>query len=235
MKLLKFASIGFLIGFFIVQLSYVANAHNEWDTKTYEVEDFTKIHLEGGYKVILTQGNAPSLKIESSNSHVFDEIDVNSYGELLKLTISKEWFSFRPVTLYITFKDLDKIHIEGGVKLETKGYVDLDDITVHVEGGAKIEMDLKANNVSTISEGGVLFDLEGYTKSLDVKVSGAGHVDAVELKADEVKVKIEGIGTASVHAVETLYAKIEGVGKVRYKGDPDVHKNIEGLGAVTRD
>ena len=106
---------------------------------------------------------------------------------------------------------------------------------VQVEGGAKIDLEVKAEDIELVGEGGVLVQLDGVAESLDVKLSGAGHVDAEDLRVNDASFKIEGVGTGSVHAVETLYAKIEGVGKVRYTGNPKVTRDIEGLGSVKRD
>ena len=121
------------------------------------------------------------------------------------------------------------------MRLKTKGYLDLNDIYVGVEGGAKIELDMKARNVEINGEGGVLFELDGVADRLKVHLTGAGHVDASELKTKDVTFRVEGVGTGSVYATETLHAQIEGVGKVKYRGNPDVTKNIDGLGSVSRD
>ena len=207
----------------------------DWDSKIYDIGNFTEVYLEGGYKVYLIQGDKNSLTVKASDSDVFDYLKVKNDSESLSLKIDRKHFDFDRITLYITFKNIEKIDIEGGVKLKTKGYLDLNDFSLHVKGGAKIELNLKADDVRVISEGGVLFEFDGVAESLDVKVSGAGHIDASELKAKDVTIKIEGVGTGSVYATETLYAKIEGVGKVKYRGNPKVTKNIEGLGSVTRD
>ena len=149
--------------------------------------------------------------------------------------MEREFFRFNRVNLYITFKQLEQMEIEGGVNLKTNGYIDLQNFSMSVEGGAKIEMDIKADDVDIVGEGGFLFELEGVTKKLDVKISGAGHVDASDLKAQNVDFRVEGFGTGSVYAVKTLNARIEGVGKIRYKGDPKVTQYIDGLGSVKRD
>ena len=227
----------FFIVFSLIFTTVNANPRNDedWETKTYDLGDFTEIFLKGGYKVYLSQGDKNSLTVKASDIDVFDYLKVRNESESLQLKIDRKHFDFERITLYITFKNIEKINIEGGVKLETKGYLDLNDFSLYVKGGAKIELNLKADDVRVISEGGVLFEFDGVAESLDVKVSGAGHVDASELKAKNVTIKIEGVGTGSVYATETLNAAIEGVGKVKYRGDPKVTKNIEGLGSVTRD
>jgi len=208
---------------------------DDWESKTYDVGEFTSIYLEGGYKVFLIQGNKNSVRVKASDDDVFDYIQVKNYSNELNIDLEPDHFDFDRIILYITFKDLEKLKIEGGVKLETKGYLDLNDFELYVAGGAKIEIDMKAEDVEIVGEGGVLFELDGVARSLDVRVSGAGHVDADELKTKDVNFKIEGVGTGSVYATETLNARIEGVGKLKYHGNPKVTKSIEGLGSVTRD
>ena len=222
-----------ILSFFL--LTAAAQNDEGWEEKTYDLGNFTELYLEGGYRVYLAQGKTNSLTVKASDSEVFDYLDVNNNSDLLRLKIDRDHFNFDRVNLYITFKELEKIKIEGGVRLNTKGYLDLNDFFIHVEGGAKVELDLKAENVRVIGEGGVIFELDGIANSLDVKVSGAGHVNAGELRAKDVTFRVEGVGTGSVYADETLNARIEGVGKIKYRGNPRVTKHIEGLGSVVKD
>ncbi len=224
----------FLFTIITTTLSAAPFQEEDWDSKTYRIDDFSEIYLEGGYKVYLTQGDENKVVVKASDDDVFDYLQVRTWGNELKIDLEPDHFDFSRIVLYITFKKLDKLKIEGGVKLKTKGYMDLNDFEMYVAGGAKIELDMKARYVDILGEGGVLFELDGVAKSLDVKISGAGHLDAERLKTKDVSIKIEGVGTGVVYATETLYAKIEGVGKVKYEGDPKVTKSIEGLGSVVR-
>ena len=225
----------FLITF--ITSPFIASASSEWnddEVRTYEVANFNKIYLEGGYKVILEQSDKPGLRIKADED-AFEYIDVEGDDETLRLKIKKKHFDFESLVLYISFVDLEELHIEGGVKLETKGYVDLTDFYLHVEGGAKIEMEMKVDRLDVVGEGGVSFDFKGVAKKIDIKISGAGHLDAGDLKAEWVSFGIEGVGGGSVYATEYLRATIEGVGKIRYKGNPELHKEISGIGFVSRD
>lgn len=208
---------------------------DDWKTKTYELTSFRDIHLKGGYKVYLIQGKENSLTVKASDEDVFDYLKINNDRSSLGLEIDRERFDFDRVNLYITFTKIERIEIEGGVRLKTKGYLDLNDIYVGVKGGAKIEMNMKARDVEITGEGGVLFELNGVADRLNVHLSGAGHVDASELKTKDVNFRVEGVGTGTVYATKTLHAQIQGVGKVKYRGNPEVTKDIEGLGSVIRD
>lgn len=239
MYLLRITSLIFALGIFISKLFAApeVTSPQSWDdtdTRTYQVQPFNKIYLEGAYKVILEQGATNGLRIKTDEDN-FQYIDVRSDAQSLNLKITKKHFNFDELILYITFKDLEKLVIEGGISLETKGYVDLKDFYLHVEGGACIEMNMKVNQFRLIGQGGVKCEFDGVANELDVTLSGAGHLDAIDLKTKKVDFKIEGVGAGSVYPTESLNAVINGVGKIRYKGEPQVFKKIEGIGLVSRE
>lgn len=239
MFILRLTSLIFALGLLVSKLfaAPIAPVHEPWDdndTRTYKVQPFTKIHLEGGYKVILEQGSQPGLRIKTDEDN-FKYIDVQSDSESLSLKITKKHFNFDELVLYITFKDLEKLEIEGGIYMETKGYLELKDFYFHVSGGASIEMNMKANKIKVIGEGGVKLELNGIADELDATISGAGYLNATDMKTKRTDCKIEGACAASVYATEWLNASISGVGKIRYKGDPQVVKKIEGIGLVSSD
>lgn len=226
----------FLFGLLFTLATSTATNKNqkEWHTKSYSVSDFSRIYIEGGYKVLLVQGDKNMLEVKASDDDVFDYLQVKSEPGKLLIDMEPDHFEFDRIILRITFKDLERLKIEGGVRLDTKGYLDLKELDLYVAGGATLDMELKADFLKITGEGGVVFDLEGVAEELDIKISGAGHVDAGQLKSKHVTFKVEGVGTGSVHASETLNAKIEGVGRIKYSGDPQVNKSIEGVGAVVK-
>ncbi len=237
MKKLKVISLFVLPLLLASAINSTASKPERWedtDTRTFDISDFKYIHLEGGFKVYLQQSDKCSLRIKADEDD-FDYIDVDVDEEVLDIEMKGKHFSWDQIILYINFKQLEKLHIEGGVKLATRGYIELDDFYMHVEGGARIEMDVKAENIKVVGEGGVSYNLEGICRTLDARVSGAAYIDAEELKCKDVSIKIEGVGAAHVYATDYLNASIEGVGKIRYKGDPEVRKNIGGIGFVSRD
>jgi hypothetical protein len=213
----------------VVQAQY----DEDWNSREYKVDEYSEIYLEGGFRVLLIQGDENKVVVKASDSEVFEYLQVKEWGDELRIDLEPDKIKFDRIALYITFKDLKKLHIEGGVKLRTEGFLDLNDFKMYVAGGAKIDLSMKAQEVEIVGEGGVLFDLEGVANKLDVHLSGAGHVDAGDFKVKDASFHIEGVGTGSVHATETLYAKIEGVGKVSYKGHPRVTKSVDGLGTVS--
>ena len=219
----------------VSQARPVMNLENDQESKIYEIGNFSELLLKGAFKVYLIQGNETSMRVEASDPVAFDYLNVTNRNGYLHVHVDREPFDFSRVSIFITFKTLERLEIEGGMKLRSRGYLDLDDLFVSLEGGAKIELQTKANDITIETEGGVMFDLDGVAQSLDVKIAGAGHIDAGELECKNASFKIDGVGTGRVFATETLFAQIKGVGKIRYLGNPDVTENIEGLGSVGRE
>jgi hypothetical protein len=216
----------------IISVTVFAQEETDWVSKTYDVREFSQIKLDGGFKVNLIQGDECSITIKTTNEDVFDNLKIENVQNGIFIQMDASFFEYRRVSLYITFKTLEKLTIEGGVNLKTNGYLDLTNFAVHIEGGANIDLDMKAQNVDVYGEGGFLFELKGVADKLNVTIKGAGHVSASELKTKDVSFIVAGFGTGSVYATNTLYAKIEGVGKLRYKGDPKINQYIDGLGSV---
>ncbi len=73
----------------------------DWESKTYELGNFTSIYLEGGYKVFLIQGNENSVKVTASDDDVFDYIQVKNHGDELNIDLEPDHFDFDRIILYI--------------------------------------------------------------------------------------------------------------------------------------
>ena len=229
MKLKLFSVLLFSL---IITTAAVAQNDENWQSKDYKVGDFSAVSLDGSFRVYLIQGDEYGIKVKSNNSDAFENIKINNYSGKVTISINQSIFEYSRISLYITFKTLNELNIEGGVNLKTNGYLDLTDFAVNVEGGANIELNCRARQVKVVGEGGFIFELKGVAETLDVSISGAGHVSASDLKTDNVKFNVRGFGTGSVFAVNTLNVKLEGVGMIKYKGNPKVTESIDGLGSV---
>lgn len=222
----------------VASLFFASNIHaqdSDFYSRNYDIGEFSELFLEGAFGVELIQGNKSSLEVRASDEKAFDYLNVTEKGDLLHLHVDRKPFDFSKVTLLVTFEDMQRLRIFGGIKLETRGFIDLDDLEMLLEGGAKVNLQLKAEHIEIDNRGGVLCEISGIAQSLNVRLAGAGHVNAGELKAEDVTFRIEGIGTGVVHATKTLDATIKGAGKIKYRGAPEVTQNIEGLGSVERE
>ena len=219
----------------ILNMGHSRNAfcqEEEVNLKTWTTGDFDKAVMEGTFKVFLKQGDKNGVTIKSGYSDITDYIDVKTARGTLYIKIKRKPFDFSSIEIYITFNTLSRLEIDGGIKLETDGYLDLEDIFIRIRGGSRMKFFTKVRDMKLVNEGGVLIELSGVADHFDVRIAGAGHIDASEMKSGDVSFKIEGVGTGIVYATKTLNAEIIGAGKLKYRGNPRVTKKIEGLGSV---
>ncbi|MBS4535095.1 DUF2807 domain-containing protein [Clostridium sp. D2Q-14] len=101
-----------------------------------------------------------------------------------------------------------------------------------------INGEIKSNNVNVLDLdflGAGNIDLTGNAENLDVFIEGSSVIEGEKMEANDVKVKLEGVGSCSVYAHDTLDAYVEGVGSIIYYGNPSsVDKKVEGLGFIKK-
>src|SRR5262249_37320437 len=99
-------------------------------------------------------------------------------------------------------------------------------------GNAKLTNINNARLEMTLT-GAVDLQSSGQTKLVEIRLAGAGNVDAKELHAETVTVNSSGAGSVSVYASEKLDANLTGVGNVEYYGNPKtVNRRISGVGSI---
>ncbi len=234
----KFQLIPYIVAFILFSMVFPAICFAQTEemlSRNYETGKFSGLFLEGSFEVQLIQGDKESLEVRAFDIRAFEYLNIANENGLLHLNVSRKPFDFSKVRLLITFKNLEQLHVFGGVKLETNGYLDLENLNILLEGGAKVTLLLKARDVNLENKGGLLCEMSGIADKLNARLAGAGHINAGELKTKEVNFRIEGIGTAKVFATKTLNASIKGAGKIRYRGNPEITQSIEGLGSVVQE
>jgi hypothetical protein len=113
----------------------------------------------------------------------------------------------------ITAPNLHEFHLSGAQKLTIKNY-DQDELRIEGSGAADI-------------------DGEGRARSLDVNISGAGHLDLERLPVDDARVTISGAGDANLDARRSSDVQLSGAGHVDFKCRPaDSHGHTSGFGSI---
>ena len=101
---------------FAVNLS--AQNDDDWDSRRYDIDNFSAIYLEGSYKVFLTQGNESALMVKTPDGDVLDELDVDNWSDELRVVVDRDFINYERIHLYVTFKNLDEIKVQGGLNLQ---------------------------------------------------------------------------------------------------------------------
>jgi hypothetical protein len=194
---------------------------------------FTTAQIEGGYEVILKQGEKETIDIDAPEDKM-DKIKTEVANGCLKIW-TEGGVQLAKVKITLTVKNIDALRINGGVNLKTPETLKIENFKLTVAGGAAIELLLEGKSFNMEVSGGTSVELAGKVAKAELQLNGAGNLNADKFECDTVLVDITGAGHADVFATNVLKARISGVGAIEYKGNPsNIEKIITGIGVIER-
>lgn len=205
---------------------------------TVSVDPFTRMEIDGALEVVLVQGPAPSVRVESQSDA---EVSVRNHGDTLMLRSNRgstgwaEWFSKNQRAapkVTVTFTTLTNIDVAGSLKLSA-ARIATPRLAFDVSGAASVTItDLDTGELRMDGSGAMKADITGRATTQRIRISGAGNYHAPRLVSEAAEVDVSGAGKVLVNAVKTLRIELSGAGVVDYLGSPTVDKSVSGIGRV---
>lgn len=179
-----------------------------------DVPAFTSVDVSGAFEVEITAQKDLSVELEGDDN-ILPLIKTEVKGGVLTIGNSQSISTRSKLRLRISAPTLDGIASSGASEIVASG-VKSDDFRIDFSGASNLQV-------------------SGETKTLEVEMSGAGEVDAKDLRAQKVKVTSSGAAQADVYASEELTASVSGAGNINYYGDPKVfNEDKSGPGTITK-
>lgn len=212
-------------------------------TEKREISDFNQIFLRGYGELFIKQGEQESLTVQA-DEEVLPTIRTDVVKGELRIDVITDWveklssifsrgiYSQR-ITFEVTVKELVNLDIIGAARVKVEG-LQSEEFSVKLGGAAEITIDsLETKRLKAELPGAGMLRITGKTTDQDVTVSGAGAYEAPHLESQSANIQLNGLGKATVWAVEELEATLMGLGSIEYFGNPKVTKTVKGLGSVT--
>ncbi len=185
---------------------------------TRELGAFTKVSVKGFAKLRMhvdPSAEAAPLVV-SGDDDVVPLLKTTVVDDTLKIEFEEEVRPNLPLEVSGTVPSLAALKVSGAVDAGLTGL-----------SGAPFEL--------TVS-GAARTVVGGRTSSLSMRISGAAKVDAGDLVAEKVTLRLSGAGDVLVNATAELDLNLSGAARVRYRGDPPkVVKEISGAGVVSKE
>ena len=201
-----------------------------------KITPFYKLSINGGFKVLLIQGEQELIKIKADkNLHEYIETDVRN-GVLIVSTVRNICIDeSEELTIVINYKDISEVGINGAVYLKTKNVMKTEYLKMLINGAANVELDIEAEQIFARINGAANMDLSGEVYRADVDVTGAGNIDASTLLTEHFRINMSGAGHADLLVNNVLDAAISGIGNIQYAGNPRVvNKDVSFLGFLSK-
>lgn len=207
-------------------------------TRTFGIADYTKIRVEGPYKVTLTTGVPPFAKA-SGSAVALDRIAIEVRGDTLVIhTDPNAWGGYPgqdPGSVEVTVgtHDLSTASLTGAGSLGINKVRGLSfTLSVQGSGAARID-DVAADQLSVGLAGTASAKLAGHAKKLTAVLRGVSTLDATKLTVPHVDASAEGSGTIDAVAADTARVDASGPATIRFTGRPACDLHVSGSTTVS--
>ena len=192
---------------------------------------FSEVRIGGAFKVTLTKGSAPALKLEAEDN-ILPKIESYVEGNVLVIRMRENWsiHSRGPMRATITFTELQGLDISGAVNASCEGTIESDRFRLDAAGASNVNLPLKVRELSTDCSGASKITLSGTADRHRMDASGATSLYAYDLRTGTTELELSGASKAEVTVNESLSVDASGASKVTFRGNPRI-QNIEASGA----
>ncbi|GAB2527955.1 head GIN domain-containing protein [Rufibacter soli] len=205
--------------------------NGKFKSETRSVSSFTALSIAGGFEVELTQGTAPSLKLEAEEN-VLPLIESTVQNGTLTIKMKKGIKNARTLKVFVTVQDLKKLQLAGGIKLRTTNTLSAPSLALEFAGGINAVLALQVKELAADFAGGTKVTLSGRADKVTMDLAGATNLKALELKTNYLTLDAAGASSAQVSVAKELTVDAAGIVTVDYKGSPKVSHS--GMGKIRR-
>jgi len=208
-----------------------------------EVADFSSITVFERLNLVLQQGDAQKVEIESGEL-LLDEISAKVEGERLVLRNENGCNLFRDYglsTIYVTSPNIEEIRSSTGLRILSQGALNYPSLRLISESfnnpetettSGTFDLELQNESVSIVVNGIAFFDLRGATQNLAITIAaGDTRIESENLVSEIVEINHRGTNDVNVNAQQRLLGIIRGYGDVISVNRPpqvEVEETFEG-------
>lgn len=210
-----------------VSTAFAAPRDEEMKEYSVEVGQFTAIKLQDNVNVVYrcnpdSTGMVYYKGVEDfANAFIF-----SNNGKQLKIQVNTEDVGKVGMpTLYVYSDFLERVSNYSEYNITVENPAPCPIFTATLVGNGSVSVSgIKSTEVKgKITAGGGTITLEGNCGKATLQMTGAGVIQADQLKAGEVNCKIFGGGSIGCDPIRELIVKGIGSTKIYYRGEPQIH------------
>lgn len=208
-------------------------------TRNFGITGFTKIRVDGPYKVTLSTGVAPFARASGANAAALDRVAVDMRGDTLVIhSNASSWGGYPgkdlgPVEVFVGTHELSNAWLNGAGSLaidKVRGLA----FALSVQGAGAAEIgDVGADQMNVSLVGSSNARLAGRAKKLTALVRGIATLDAAKLAATNATIGAEGAATIDAAVANEVTVDATGNATIRLAGRPSCTLKVRGSTSVT--
>ena len=143
------------------------------------------------------------------------------------------WSDNAPV-LTVSTSALNHLSLTGAGDFTANDPIIADSFTLDLAGAGTGKAELDVRTLFVTMSGAGSYTLSGKAETADLRMDGAGKIDALALQTQNAMVRLSGIGAIRIACSEALRIEAGGMGTVEYRGSPSVDLSRDGLVSVKK-
>ncbi len=190
-----------------------------------ELKGFNEIIAQGGFNLILTQGDKEGVKIET-DENIIELFQTRINGKKLYITMVADVRRSSKLNVYISIKELTSIILLNDISLKTESVIHFDELSIFSGGMSQINMELFAAKLTLQMVDGTYAYLKGYSEVFKVEIHDETELNAFNMQTDSCNVLSSGLTEVSIDVQKDLKLLVTGGSNLYYTGNPKVSKRI---------
>lgn len=171
--------------------------------KTYDVNNFSKLHVTGDFKVTLQQSTTPQIKFEM-DENLIGNIEFTISGKSLKIKEKEDVGTKTLYNIYLSTSTLEAIELERNPILLTNESFKTDEITLKTHQGSIVNASFDTKDFTLDSYHESEITLYGETHTFNVTTEDKVEVNAFNFEAKEVDMDVSGTSELKLFATKEL-------------------------------
>ena len=206
-------------------------------TRNFGVESFTKIRVDGPYRVTVSTGVPPFVRATGSQAGL-DKVSVEIIGDTLSIRADQSWGGYPgsdpgPVDIIVGTHDLRAARVNGAGSIAIDHAKGLSFLLGLQGSGAGQIGDVDVDQLNVNLNGAVSAKLAGRAGKLTALVSGASSLDAGALTTPAAQISADGTATVDANVSDTARVDAWGPSTIRLAGHPGCTVNAHGSTSVS--
>ncbi|MDR0325725.1 MAG: DUF2807 domain-containing protein [Oscillospiraceae bacterium] len=209
----------------------------EGDLESYEIKvgQFSKIRVDGYCDVNYYAASSDTVTLQiQPNLREYYEVEVVRDELVVRTKRGTSTHAIKTPVLTVSAPVLTAVRIDGVSAFRAQDKIVADSLTITIDGAGSGEAEIEVDRLTAEVDGVGSLSLSGTAANADLRLDGAGRLNALSLQTKDAKVKLNGVGSISVSCSDNLTISADGVGSVEYKGSPSIDLNKSGLATIRK-
>lgn len=192
-------------------------------------QDFKKIEVSRGIKVIVEQSDNKSITVETDDNiqqHIITKIE----NGVLKIESDENYNTSETPVVNVKMPIINSLSASSGSEITSSGALITEYIDVKSSSGSQVNISVEADVIKTESSSGSQIEASGKALKLETSASSGSTIDAKNLMTNEVISKASSGSSTDVYPILKLEAKATSGSSINYHNVPKTVSKEENSG-----